>query len=308
MQDARVVVFGYGRPALAALSTLDDLGVQPAAVVVPGNRSGSDVEIVSGTAAARGLPLLVQPPRRELAPFLESLARLKPDVLLVWSYSMLLPPAVIALASRGAVNVHGGLLPEYRGGHVMNWAIINGETESAATLHYLDAGIDTGPIVATERFAIASADDAASVQRHLEAAGRSLLRAWWPAVAAGTAPKTPQDESRARYYPMRTAEDGRIDWTQPNMRIHNLARALVAPWPGAFSSLAGRKLVVRRTQPSDSDGTAAPPGTVLRLDGDQVLVACGVGRLRLLAVEVDGRRAGEAELRSAGVRSDARFE
>src|SRR3954464_633041 len=119
MPRARAIVFGYGPLALASLNTLERLGVTPEAVVVPGNRSGPDVDLVAAHVRARGWTLLVQPPRNAIGPFLDAVRRLKPDLLFVWSYSMLLPPELIALAPRGAVNMHGGLLPEYRGGHVM---------------------------------------------------------------------------------------------------------------------------------------------------------------------------------------------
>ena len=181
-------MFGYGGLALAALDTLARLGVTPVAVVVPGNRQGADVERVIALARDAHLSLLMQPARAAAASFLAAIRDLRPDVLLVSSYSMLLPPELIALAPHGAVNVHGGILPEYRGGHVMNWAIINGERESAATLHYIDAGIDTGPVIAEQRFPIEWRDDITSVQARLRTAGKELLERWWPEIARGTAP------------------------------------------------------------------------------------------------------------------------
>ena len=184
------MVFGYGPSALAALATFERLGVSPVAVVVPGNRQGHDVEMVIAGARERSLPLLVQPGRAASAPFLAAVHDLGPDVLFVWSYSMLLAPELIDMATKGAVNLHGGVLPEYRGGHVMNWAIINGERESAATLHYIDAGIDTGPVIAEQRFPIEWRDDITSVQAPLRAAAEALLQRWWPEIARGTAPRT----------------------------------------------------------------------------------------------------------------------
>src|SRR5262249_20788120 len=126
MLPTRVAFFGYGELALAGLDVLAQLGVSPVAIVVPGNRQGPDVEMVAARAKADQRPLLVQPPRAAITPFLDVLRRERPDVLLVWSYSMMLPPALLAVPAMAAVNIHGGLLPEYRGGHVMNWAIANG--------------------------------------------------------------------------------------------------------------------------------------------------------------------------------------
>ena len=307
MPRARVIVFGYGPLALAALDTLERLGVTPAAIVVPGNRTGPDVDVIAAQVRARGWTLLAQPPRQAIAPFLDAIRQLQPDLFLVWSYSMMLPPELIALAPRGAVNVHGGLLPEYRGGHVMNWAIVNGEPETGVTLAYLDQGIDTGPVIAARRFPIARDDDAASVRDKLQAAGQALLELWWPVLEDGGAPAVPQDESRARYHRMRTAEDGRIDWQASSAAIDNLVRALAAPWPGAFTFLGGTRIVVRRVQPADDDGSAAAPGTVTRCDETGVSIATGSGSVRLITVEIDGRAAGLDDLRRAGFAAGGRL-
>jgi len=304
--QARVIVFGYGELVLAALDTLTRLGVTPVAVVIPGNRVGQDVDIASAYARARGLTLLVQPPRTRAASFLAAVQALEPDLLFVWSYTMLLPPDLIALAPRGAVNLHGGLLPEYRGGHVMNWAIANGETETGATLAYLDQGIDTGPVIAERRFAIEWRDDAATVRVKLKAAGEELLTAWWPAIEAGTAPRVAQDQSRARYHRMRTAEDGRIDWSQQNVAIYNLVRALVAPWPGAFSLLGSTRLVFRRVEPIAAS-SSAPPGTVVRVDDADLRIAAAGGDVQVLSVEVNGHCVSCGELRRLGLAEGMRL-
>lgn len=303
----RVVVFGYGPLALAALDALARSGVTPAAVVVPGNRQGPDVDLVIARAQQQSLPLLVQPKRSELEPFLDSVGALRPDVLLVWSYSMLLPPELIAIAPKGAFNIHGGILPDYRGGHVMNWAIINGERESGATLHYIDAGIDTGDIVADQRFPIGSTDDAAAVQAKLRIAGEALIAKWWPAIEQGVAPRMPQDASRARYYRMRTPDDGLVDWSQTNQQIYNLVRALAPPWPGAHTFAADTRLVLRRVEPGDAIDQSAAPGTVVRCEPGNVRVASGAGDVRIVTVEIDGREAGHDALRGAGLAQGLRL-
>src|SRR5262249_59779668 len=136
-----------------------------------GSRVGPRGEIAGAAAGGAGRPPCVQPPRSRVEPFVEELRALAPDVLVIWSYSMILPESVIAVPRRGAVNVHGGLLPAYRGPHVLHWAIINGEAETGATLHYVDAGIDISPVIAAERFPIEPEDDAASVRAKLCTAG-----------------------------------------------------------------------------------------------------------------------------------------
>src|SRR5215470_16449572 len=193
------ILFTYGDMGPAAFAALQGAGARVLALVLPSNRVGHDVEIARAAARTAGLPTCVQPPRSRVEPFVEELRGMAPDVIVIWSYSMILPESVIAVPRRGAVNVHGGLLPAYRGPHVMQWAIINGEAETGATLHYVDAGIDTGPVIAEERFPIAPNDDAGSVRAKLGAVAARLAGGRWPAQAAGTAPWTPQDESRARY-------------------------------------------------------------------------------------------------------------
>lgn len=306
MSATRVVVFGFGRLALAALDTLERLGVTPVAVVIPGLRSGADVDMVVARTREKSLRLLVQPRRKDLAPFLEAIRSLKPELMLVWSYPMLLPPELTSLAARGAFNIHSGKLPDYRGGHVMMWALINGERETAATMHRVDAGIDTGPVVGEERFAIEWNDDIASLQGKLAVAGTALLTKWWSALADGTAPQTPQDESRARYYRMRTPADGLIDWAQSNIRVYNLVRALVAPWPGAFTWVGDTKLVLRQVEPIAAISPAAP-GTVVRCDASELRIAAGDGDVRVLSFEIDGLPSTVADLRRAGVASGVRL-
>jgi UDP-4-amino-4-deoxy-L-arabinose formyltransferase/UDP-glucuronic acid dehydrogenase (UDP-4-keto-hexauronic acid decarboxylating) len=305
--STRVVVFGYGPLALAALDALGRCGVTPAAVVVPVNRTGPDVDLVAARARRQAVPVLVQPRRSALEPFLESVRALCPDVLLVWSYSMLLPPELIAIAPKGAFNIHGGKLPDYRGGHVMNWAILNGEQESAATLHYIDAGIDTGDIVAEQRFPIELSDDAASVQEKLRTAGVALLEKWWPAIEQGIAPRTPQDAASARYYRMRTPDDGLVEWSQTSVQIQNLVRALAAPWPGAHTFAGDTKLVLRKVTVVESSDHAAAPGTVIRFEPGDVRVASGSGAMQIITAEIDGHEAGHAALRDAGLKQGVRL-
>jgi len=301
------IVFSYGDMGSAVLATLAEAGARTLALVLPANRVGNDVEIARAAARDAGLPTLLQPPRDRVEPFVEQLRALAPDVMVIWSYSMILPKSVIDVPRRGCVNLHGGLLPHYRGPHVMQWAIINGETETGVTLHYVDAGIDTGPVIAEERFPIEPEDDAFVVRGKLREAGTRLLRTWWPAIADGTAPRAPQDESRAKYYPLRTPEDGRIDWTAPAATIHNLVRALAPPWPGAFTRLGAEKLVLRRVAVLAGEGASARPGIVGSVDGRGARVGTGRGDLLIVNAEIGGRVAGPDELAGLGLARGTRL-
>lgn len=289
MNSGRVVVFGYGELGSAAVTALGSAGAQIVAVVVPSNRSGDDVVFMTNFARNQGLPVLVQPARKAIGPFVQELRALEPDLMVVWSYPMILPREVIAVPRRGTINVHGGLLPEYRGGHVMQWAIINGEAETGVALHYMDEGIDTGPIIAQGRFPIQQDDDAATVRQKLKTTGIALLQEWWPAIAEGRAPKIQQDETKAKYHRLRTQDDGVIDWSAASTAVCRLVKALVRPWPGAFTFVNGRKLVIWRSRPLQVSA-GGQPGLVTQVDEQGAIVLTGDGQVLIEDSEVDGQR------------------
>ncbi len=288
MAQPSVVFFGYGPLGRAGLDTVVRAGARVAAAVVPGNRTGPDVDVVRALAERHGIAVWVQPPRASIQPFEARLREAAPDLILVCSYTMLLPDAVLRVPRLGAVNVHGGLLPQYRGPHVTQWAIINGERETGVTLHYMDGGFDTGPIIAQRSVAIAPDADAVTVRDHLIEAATALLSAWWQPIIDGSAPRVPQDERLARYWPRRGPADGAIDWSAPAESIVNLVRALVAPWPGAFTHLGDRRVVVRAARVR-SNRSSAVPGQIISADADGVVVATGGNDLVITRAETDGR-------------------
>jgi methionyl-tRNA formyltransferase len=287
-RPARILLCTYGEIGPAAVRAVAQSGHALIGVMLPSNRTGNDVEKMARHAGRRGVPVLRQPPRRRIDEILPAVRRLAPDLMLIWSYSMILPTELIAVPRLGAVNLHGGLLPEYRGGHVMQWAIINGEAETGATLHYVDAGVDTGSVIAESRFPIEPDDDAASVRQKLITHGEDLLAQWLPIVSRARAPGTPQDLSRARYHRLRTPEDGAIDWNQPAPQIVNLVRALVPPWPGAYTSFGARRVVVRKARIVPGGGVPGRPGDIVGATPDGPLIATASGPVCLLELEVDG--------------------
>lgn len=197
-------------------------------------------------ADSLGIPFLVQPQRASsnYPQFVAALAALKPDLIMVNSYSMKLHSEVLAIPRRGAVNVHGALLPEYRGSNPTQWALLNNERETGATMHYLDANFDTGDIIAQRRVPIYFEDTWRDIQARIGSAIEDLLAEELPRLWAGAGSRRPQDESRAHYYRRRHPEDGRIDWQDSVLKIYNLIRALVAPHPGAFYFKGPKKVVV----------------------------------------------------------------
>lgn len=279
----RVALFSYGAVIGPLRSLFSDVGAELVAVVLPSNRPADAV--AGARAAASGVRILVQPPRKEVGTLAAELSELAVDLVVVWHYSMLLPPELLRVPTRGTVNVHGGLVPDYRGGHVLQWAIVNGEQETGATLHYVDETIDTGPVIDEARVPITDADDAATVAAGIVDAGLALLRAHWHSLADGTAVAREQQPGEGRYWPLRTPKDGQIDWTMPAARIRDLVRALVPPWSGATTTAAGLSLVVERVDVIERSGA---PGTVLEVARDGVVVAAGADAVVLRVVRCDG--------------------
>ena len=210
------------------------------------------------------------------------IATLAPDLIFSFYYRRMIPTAVLAAAKRGAFNMHGSLLPKYRGKAPVNWAVLHGERETGVTLHHMVARADAGDIVDQEAVPIGPDDTAYDVMRRLVPAARRLLDRQLAALKAGTAPRRPQDEAQATRFGGRRPEDGRIDWTQPAARIVNLVRAVAKPYPGAFSTLNGRRLLVWKARAA---GGANPgrPGEVL--SATPLRIRAGDGALELIESE-----------------------
>lgn len=296
-----VVLFGSDELANEAVDALALMGAEIAGLVVPWYLRGPRLDLLRSISSDRGINLLVQPRREELGPFVETLQGIRPDVIVVWSFPMILPPAVINTPRLGCVNLHGGLLPQYRGRNVMQWAIINGENETGVALHYMNEAIDAGPIIDQKKFPIHWEDDAKSVREKLKDAGLLLLAQWWAAIKAGTAPRKPQDEAKAKYYPRRRPDDGLIDWSSSSTSIYNLVRALVSPWPGAFTYLQGQKIAIWRAVPCGNCASNKSPGWVVRVDSCGIRVVTGSGELEVKTIEVDGKLLETDGLRTIGI-------
>ncbi len=232
----------------------------------------------------------------------EWLARLsdpRPDFLFSFYYRYLLPDALLALPARGALNMHGSLLPRYRGRAPVNWALVHGESQTGATLHYMLSKPDAGPVVGREAIAIGINDTALEVSEAVATAAERLLARCLPALIAGTAPCEPLDLAAGSYYGRRRREDGRIDWTWPAARIHNLIRAVAPPYPGAFGDFCGRELRILRSR--NNNQLSRHPGCApcLRAAGETLLLDCTDGKcLTLTRAELDGQALTAANLAS----------
>jgi methionyl-tRNA formyltransferase len=283
----RVVVFAYHTLGARCLAHLVDRGAEVALVVSHADQPGEPrwFESVAETACARGLPLLT-PPTPNAADVVARVRALGPDLVLSVMYRRLLGPELLALPPLGAVNLHPSLLPRYRGRAPVNWVLVNGETRTGVTLHHMVEAADAGDIVAQAAVDVAPRDTALTLFRKIDAAGLALLAATWPALAAGTAPRTPQDHARATVVGRRRPEDGRVAWSWPAVRIANMIRAVTHPFPGAFVGDGARRLTLWEGWPEPAAG--APAGTVLDAGPGGVVVATGAGAIRLHRVQPHG--------------------
>ena len=227
---------------------------------------------------------------------IERIDRLAPDFLFSFYYRRMLKPALLDIPGRGALNLHGSLLPKYRGRVPVNWAVIRGETETGASLHYMTAKPDQGDLVDQFAVPILPDDRAIDVFRKVTVAAELVMHRSLPQLTAGTAPRIPQDLAAGSYFGGRGPEDGRIDWSQPAASVHNLVRGVASPYPGAFCTLAGHRLRLLRTvrvaAPAPSVGRPA-----LHLVGERGSVECADGGwLRLVDLEIDSAPADVAVL------------
>jgi methionyl-tRNA formyltransferase len=265
-------------------------GVRVALVVTHRDSPGETIWFASVERMAREAGLEVALPDDPNDPaFVARLSALAPDFLFSFYYRRMLSPAVLATARRGAFNMHGSLLPKYRGRVPVNWAVLRGERETGATLHEMVARPDAGAIVGQEAVPIGENDTAAEVfARVTGAAGRVLERAL-PALLSGTARPVPQDLAAGSYFGGRRPEDGRIDWARPAREVHDLVRAVAPPYPGAYTTLGGRTVRILRTWWSPTPALpAAPPGSTAAADG-RAWACCGDGRwLEVRAIQPEG--------------------
>ena len=294
----RAVVFAYHNVGVRCLKVLLAHGVDVALVVTHQDNPDENIWFasVAATATEYGIPV-VTPDDPNTAEFIASLRTLGADFLFSFYYRHMLKPALLDLFPRGAYNMHGSLLPQYRGRVPVNWAVLRGETRTGATLHRMVEKPDAGEIVAQQAVPILPDDTAHEVFGKVTLAAEMALHDVLPQLMAGTAPHTLPDLKAGSYFGGRRPEDGRIDWQQPAQAVHNLVRAVAPPYPGAFcDTSAGRLRVLRTMCPAN-----APAGTGLFAAGGMIYARCGDGcYLRLLVAELDGRplTAGDLDNRS----------
>jgi len=302
----RLIFFGYQNIGFRSLTALIELASQfgdtIAAVVTHTDDPGENIWFpsVRELAGAHGIP--VHEPRDPNAfGFVELLKGLAPDFLISCYYRYMLKQPLLDLPVRGALNLHGSLLPRYRGKCPINWVLVHGETETGLTLHYMEEKPDRGDIVAQQRVPIFPDDTALTLNLKLAAAAEALWNEIYAELRAGTAPRRPQDHSRASYFGGRGPEDGLINWQHSARQIHNLVRAVTKPYPGAFTQVQGKTFFIwaGRALGHDREISPAPqPGGII-LDPahpEHVLVQTGQGLYQITQGQFEGEPAlaGEA--------------
>jgi len=281
----KTIVFAYAEMGCAGISALLSAGYEISAIFTHADTSPESHAFpsVARLAAEQGIP--VYAPEDASHPlWVDRINAMQPDFIFSFYYRALLSDSILRTARVGAFNLHGSLLPKYRGRAPLNWVLVNGETETGVTLHHMVKRADAGDIVAQQRVAIDAQDNALTLHRKLVACATELLEAALPAMKRGDIAARPQNHSDATLVGRRTPDDGRINWEWPAQRVNNLVRAVTDPWPGAFAFAGTLKFVVWKGR-VHADAPPAKPGTVLSID--PFLIACGDGALEVLTGQSD---------------------
>ena len=303
----RIVCMGtpdFAVPSLEALLAGPDQVVT--VVCQPDRERGRGKKVsppaVKVAALEHGLAVM-QPESVRKEPFLAQMRALAPDLLVVVAYGRILPGELLRLPPLGAINVHGSLLPKYRGAAPIQWAVINGDAETGITIMRMDEGMDTGDILLTVAEPIGSEDTAGSLFDRLARLGGTTLAQALPRLKAGQLQAVPQDSALATMAPMLTKEDGHLDFRQSASALHCRIRGL-DPWPSAYVFLDGARLRLFAPEVVAKHFNE-PPGTILRADTEGLLVASGRDALLIREVQPEGKRRMDAATWLRGARISA---
>lgn len=243
---------------------------------------------VKRLAEQRGIPVW-QPAKLRDGSALEILRGLAPDLIVVVAYGRILPRDILDCPRLGCVNVHGSILPKYRGAAPIQWTVINGDETAGVTTMFMAEELDAGDTILTMTTPVGEDETSGELYRRLSDLGaRCLSRTLALFDGGGEVPRAPQDHSRMSLAPMLDKGMGALDFTRPAGELHNLIRGL-NPWPGAWTTVKGKRLKVLRSMLEERTGRLGEPGEVL--PGGRFTVACGKGALTLTEVQLEGKKA-----------------
>jgi methionyl-tRNA formyltransferase len=290
----RIVFCGtpeFAVPSLRRLAQEPGISIE-AVIAQPDRPRGRGRKVAAGAVkeAARALGLQVyQPESIKSAEASDFLRKIAPDAIVIIAYGQIIPARLISLPRYGWINLHGSLLPKYRGAAPIAWAIANAETTTGLTTMKIDAGMDTGPILLQETIEIRPDETAPELSARMAKAGAPLILESLRGVEAGTITPLPQDAARTSVAPMLKKEDGRMNWALTATQIYNRMRAF-APWPGAFTTLRGQTWHIwGRPAPEASAALTETPGTIVA-SSSAIYVVCGQGTaLQIEGAQVEGR-------------------
>ncbi|TAN43379.1 MAG: methionyl-tRNA formyltransferase [Nitrospirae bacterium] len=287
----RIIFFGTPDFAVPSLKALMDSGNEVCAVVTqPDRLKGRGHQLsqppVKVFALSLGIPVL-QPASVRTASFLSELTALRPEAIVVVAYGRIIPPGILSLPPRGCINVHGSLLPKYRGAAPIQWAIINGEERTGITTMLMDEGLDTGDVLLKDETVILDDDTTESLSRRLSGIGAALLLRTLDGLADGSVRPLPQT-GLPSYAPPLKKELGKIDWSRSSSSITSLIRG-VYPWPGAYGYLNGERVGIISAKAAD-ETAAGKAGQIIRINSAGMLVATGQGLLSVSEVKPEGRK------------------
>ena len=256
---------------------------------------------VKEAALQHGIPVL-QPAKARDEQFIEDLEQLAPDVIVVVAYGQILPERILNIPKYGCINVHGSLLPKYRGAGPIQWAVLNGEKETGITTMYMEKGLDTGDMIDKAVIPLDQKETSGTLHDKLMELGADLLLETLEKLENGTAVRTKQNDNESSYAPMLSKEMGEIEFTKSAAEIEQWVRGL-NPWPSAYTELGGKTLKIWDADVVPYDG-GERPGTIIEVTKKQMIVACGQDALALNEIQLSGKKRMSVQAFLAGSRVD----
>lgn len=294
----KIIVMGYHNIGHACLQKLIEMGADIAAVVTHEDNLRENIwfRSVRDLAFEHSIPVY-QPPDVNSPAMVAAVRRIAPDVIFSFYFRQVLGKELLEIPRIGAFNLHGSLLPRYRGRCPVNWVLVHGEKETGVTLHRMELKPDSGAIIAQRAVPIDCQDTALTLFEKMTVAAAELIADVYPKMLTGEIRELPQDHRVASYFGGRTAKDGRIDWSRRATEIYNLVRAVTHPYPGAFTEVKGRKLFIWWAEPDEEApaGGAKPSEVLASRAGKGIAVATGKGVLRLKRIQWEGEGEIDAE-------------